>query len=103
VAYLFELEGFKVKTSLNIGRGLDWHSLMIGLLIGMILLLASGLQSGGQRYTGRYMGVSAGSSPDGIFIVDRYTGDTWRMDGADTIEYGSPYRRESVEPRKFDE
>ena len=89
-----------MKTSLNIGRALDWHSLVIGLLIGMILLLTLGLESGRQQYTGRYMGVSAGSSPDGIFIVDRYNGDTWRMDGRETVEYGSPYRRESVEPQE---
>ncbi|MCF7954487.1 MAG: hypothetical protein K9M75_01670 [Phycisphaerae bacterium] len=91
-----------MKTSLNIGRSVDWRSLVIGLLVGMILLLSLGLQSNGQMFTGRYMGVSAGSSFIEIFIVDRYTGEVWLLDGKETVEYGSPYRYQLKEPEEED-
>ena len=54
-------------------RDMDWRSLIIGLLIGMLVLMASGHQTGRSRFMGRYMAVSAGNSPDAIFVVDAYT------------------------------
>jgi hypothetical protein len=91
---------FKVKNSLNLSRSLDWRSLIIGLLIAMMALLASGHKSG-DRFTGRYEAFSAGNDPYGIFIVDSYSGQTWRMDNKSTLSYGTPEDREypeSLEP-----
>ena len=85
-----------MKTSLNIGQSLDWRSLVIGLLVGMVVLIASGYESGQRsRFMGRYIPISAGNSEDAIFIVDAYTGQTWRMDESDTVDYGIPELRES--------
>jgi hypothetical protein len=92
-------EGYKVKTSSNITRNLDWRSLIIGLLIGMMVLLASGHKSGGS-YAGRYIPIAAENSPFGIFIVDAYSGRTWRMDENSTINYGTPDQREFPESDK---
>jgi hypothetical protein len=91
---------FKVKTSLNLSRSLDWRSLIIGLLIAMMALLASGHKSG-DRFTGRYEAFSAGNDPYGMFVFDSYTGQTWRMDNKSTLSYGTPEDREypeSLEP-----
>ena len=86
-----------MKTSLNIARGLDWRSLVIGLLLGMMVLMASGLESGQPRFMGRYIPIQAGNSPDSIFIVDAYTGQTWRMDENATVDYGIPELNQSPE------
>lgn len=85
-----------MKTLLNITRNGDWRSLVIGLLIGMMVLLASGLK-GESRFLGRYIPISAGNSESAIFIVDAYTGQTWRMDESSTISYGTPEQRELSE------
>jgi hypothetical protein len=78
-------------------RNLDWRSLIIGLLIAMIALLASG-HKGTDRFVGRYQAISAGNSEFGIFIVDAYSGQTWRMDETSTISYGTPEQRELPKP-----
>ncbi len=85
-----------MKSSLNITRDMDWRSLVIGLLIGMVVLMASGHQTG-QRFLGRYIPISAGNSADAIFIIDAYSGHTWRMDESSTIDYGTPEQRELPE------
>ena len=85
-----------MKTALNLSRNLDWRSLIIGLLIAITALLASGHKSG-DRFRGRYEAISAGHSEFGIFIVDVYTGQTWRMDNTSTISYGTPEDREFPE------
>lgn len=88
-----------MKTSSSIIRNLDWRSLIIGLLIAMMAMLAAGHKSG-DRFVGRYQAIQAGNSEFGIFIVDPYTGQTWRMDETSTINYGTPEDREFLEPKE---
>lgn len=83
------LEGIEMKRSWNIARDMDWRSLVIGLLIGMVVLMSSGHETG-QRFLGRYTAFSAGNSEDAIFIVDTYSGQTWRLDASGSIDYGIP-------------
>jgi len=85
-----------MKSSWNIARDMDWRSLVIGLLIGMVVFMASGYE-GRQRFLGRYTAFSAGNSEEAIFIVDMYSGRTWRLDANSTVDYGIPGTRELPE------
>jgi len=85
-----------MKSSWNITRDMDWRSMVIGLLIGMLVLMVSGYQTE-PSFFGRYMPVNAGNSPDAVFVVDVYSGHTWRIDDSSTIDYGTPEMRETQE------
>ncbi len=74
---------------------LDIKSFAIGFLLSVTiaLLLASSNSDGD---SGRYRCCESSGDPLAVFVVDSFTGHTWRLDRAGTIDYGMPYKRASL-------
>lgn len=75
------------------GSKVDLKSVAIGVLLCLVvtLLLAA---TNDNAYFQRYECCTSFGDASAVFVVDSFTGQTWRLDVDGTIDYGTPYKRD---------
>ncbi len=75
------------------GSKIDLNSAAIGILLCLVvtLLLAA---TDDYSYFQRYECCTSSGDASAVFVIDTFTGQTWRLDIDGTIDYGKPYEHD---------
>lgn len=74
----------------------DFKSVAIGVMLCITVALLLAATNNGENDLKRYRCCGASGDPQAVFVVDAYSGHTWRFDRSGTIDYGTPFERESL-------
>ncbi len=75
-------------------KKIDVKSLLIGFLAGLCILLFLGQNN---YSTGRFQCTSVSQDFRAVFVLDSVTGQVWRLDPQNTLDFGTPYDRNLFE------